>query len=633
MSHDIFADAPAKLDRQRETYRAAHGAPIARAPRVAIVHDWLVTYAGAERVLEQMIACFPQADIFSLVDFVEDRQFLQGKRATTSFIQRLPLARKKYRAYLPLMPIAIEQLDLSAYDLVISSSHAVAKGVLTGPDQVHVSYVHSPIRYAWDLQHQYLAQSNLTHGLRSVMARMVLHYIRNWDTRTSNSVDHFLANSQFIARRIKKVYQREADVIFPPVDVQSFMVGERKEDFYLTASRMVPYKKIDLIVEAFSRMPGKRLVVIGDGPEMKTIRAKAGPNIEILGYQPFAVLHDHMRRAKAFVFAAEEDFGIAPVEAQACGTPVIAFGKGGVLETVRELGQPHPTGLFFREQTVPAVVAAVREFEQHAQRFSALDCRANAERFSTATFRQRFMAFIEQVMPGSSRHGDGGPRASGTGAGSASASAGRQPVRVLALDQSGGLDEAEVSLLNVASHMRESVEVVLFDDGPFRLALEEAGVAVDVLDAPPLRGMSKRASRPKARTFSGIASLVRETVKRARHVDVIYANTPRTMLVGALAGMLVRRPVVWHLRNSVGADPLGRAQRLALRWCARVALERAIADSVASKHAFEAFAKGSRLRIDVVDETPSGQRQSSAADGQSESVSAILAQAAMRAAR
>ncbi len=639
MSHDIFADASATLDHPSETYRVLRTTSIARAPRVAIVHDWLVTYAGAERVLEQMIACFPQADIFSLVDFVEDRKFLHGKRATTSFIQRLPFARKKYRAYLPLMPLAIEQLDLGAYDLVISSSHAVAKGVLTGPDQVHVSYVHSPIRYAWDLQHQYLQQSNLTHGVRSFMARLVLHYIRNWDSRTSNSVDHFVANSQFIARRIKKVYQREARVIFPPVDVQSFHVGEDKEDFYLTASRMVPYKKIDLIVEAFSRMPGKRLVVIGDGPEMKAIRAKAGPNVEILGYQPFAVLHDHMRRAKAFVFAAEEDFGIAPVEAQACGTPVIAFGKGGALETVRELGEPHPTGIFFREQTVPAVVAAVRDFEHNARHFSALDCRRNAERFSIATFRERFMAFVEQVMPGATMHGDDAQSDDDVSGIGHSPAAG--PVRVLALDQSGGLDEAEVSLLNVASHLKESVEVVLFDDGPFRLALEEAGVAVDVLDAPVLRGATRRASLPKARTLSGIVSLVRETVKRARHVDVIYANTPRTMLVGALAGMVVRRPVVWHLRKSVGADPIGRAQRFALKWCARVALDRAIADSTASKHAFEAFTKARRLRIDVVDEAPSTQscadavkqRQSYVLRKQTESVSAILAQAAMRGAR
>lgn len=623
MSHDIFAESPATFE--GGAYRADSRMPIDRTPRVAIVHDWLVTYAGAERVLEQMIACFPQADIFSLVDFVEDRKFLQGKRATTSFIQRLPLARKKYRAYLPLMPLAIEQLDLSAYDLVISSSHAVAKGVLTGPDQVHISYVHSPIRYAWDLQHQYLAQSNLTRGLRSIMARVILHYIRNWDCRTANSVDHFVANSQFIARRIKKVYQRQADVIFPPVDVQSFVIGEQKEDFYLTASRMVPYKKIDLIVEAFSRMPGKRLVVIGDGPEMKSIRAKAGPNVEILGYQPFAVLHDHMRRAKAFVFAAEEDFGIAPVEAQACGTPVIAFGKGGVLETVRELGQPHPTGLFFREQTVPAVVAAVREFEAHAARFSALDCRANAERFSIATFRDRFMGYVEHVMPGATRNGDGdGLRGNDDASGGRQRRAEAAPVRVLALDQGGGLDKAEVSLLSVASRLKDSLEVVLFDDGPFRLALEEAGVAVDVLDAPVLRGMTNARRLPRSQTVAGTASLVRETVRRARHVDVIYANTPRAMVVGALAGMIARRPVVWHLRKGTASYPLGRVQRAALKWCARIALARAIADSAASKDAFEAFMKASRLRIDIVDEASSAPIMADAA------VSAILGEAAVR---
>lgn len=231
-------------------------APAARAakrkPRVAIVHDWLVTYAGAERVLEQIIDCFPDADLFSVVDFVEDkdRKFLRGKRATTSFIQRLPKARTKYRAYLPFMPLAIEQLDVSDYDVVISSSHAVAKGVLTGPDQFHISYVHSPIRYAWDLQHQYLQESHLTRGPKSMLARLILHYIRNWDVRTSNSVDKFVANSSFIARRIHKVYQREAEVVYLPVDVDAFVLETHKDDFYLTASRLVPYKKIDLIVEA-----------------------------------------------------------------------------------------------------------------------------------------------------------------------------------------------------------------------------------------------------------------------------------------------------------------------------------------------------------------------------------------------
>ncbi|WP_277183934.1 glycosyltransferase, partial [Caballeronia sp. BR00000012568055] len=195
----------APMPRPARSVSAANGMP-----RIAIVHDWLVTYAGAERVLEQIVACFPDADIFSVVDFLEDRSFLRGKRATTSFIQKLPFAKKRYRAYLPLMPLAIEQLDLSGYDLVISSSHAVAKGVLTGPDQVHISYVHSPIRYAWDLQHQYLQQSNMTAGLKSLIARMMLHYVRNWDIRTANSVNHFIANSEFISRRIHKVYRRSS---------------------------------------------------------------------------------------------------------------------------------------------------------------------------------------------------------------------------------------------------------------------------------------------------------------------------------------------------------------------------------------------------------------------------------------
>ena len=396
MSDETLAAAEtAALVPPAQPWRPAPAVAPSPTPRIAIVHDWLVTYAGAERVLEQMIACFPDADLYSLVDFLDDRTFVRGKRASTSFIQRMPFARKRYRAYLPLMPLAIEQLDLSAYDLVISSSHAVAKGVLTGPDQVHISYVHSPIRYAWDLQHQYLEQSHLTRGLRSAFARVVLHYIRNWDIRTSNSVDHFISNSEFIARRIKKVYQRDAQVIFPPVDVDAFELSENKDDFYLTASRLVPYKKIDLIVEAFSRMPDKKLVVIGDGPQMSIVRAKAGANVEVMGFQPFDVLHDYMRRAKAFVFAAEEDFGIAPVEAQACGTPVIAYGKGGALETVRDLSQSRPTGIFFNEQSAQAIVAAVANFERDARRFSPRECRANAERFSASNFRERFTDAVE----------------------------------------------------------------------------------------------------------------------------------------------------------------------------------------------------------------------------------------------
>jgi glycosyltransferase involved in cell wall biosynthesis len=368
--------------------------------KIAIVHDWLVTYAGAERVLASLINIWPQADLFSVIDFLsdEDRAQLGGKVAKTTFIQRLPQARTHYQRYLPLMPLAIEQLDLSGYDLIISSSHAVAKGVLSGPDQLHVSYVHSPIRYAWDLQHQYLLESGMSTGFKSKVARMILHYIRMWDQRTSSGVDDFIANSYFIGGRIAKAYRRESTVIYPPVDTLSFTPLETRQDYYFTASRMVPYKRMPMIIEAFAAMPDKRLIVIGDGPEMAKARAIHAPNVTLLGFQPFAVLLEHMRNAKAFVFAAEEDFGISPVEAQACGTPVIAFGKGGVLETVCGLDHPQPTGVFYNEQTVSALVAAIGEFEAAQSRISVQACRANAERFSAERFEQEIRNFVESRL-------------------------------------------------------------------------------------------------------------------------------------------------------------------------------------------------------------------------------------------
>jgi glycosyltransferase involved in cell wall biosynthesis len=366
--------------------------------KVAIVHDWLVVSGGAEKVLQQIIECFPDADLFSLVDFLEDRSIVRGKPVQTSFIQHMPFARRRYRGYLPLMPLAIEQFDLSHYDLVITSSYAVAKGVLVGPDQTHVSYVHSPIRYAWDMQHQYLRESHLTRGPRSWAARALLHYLRNWDAHSANGVDQLLCNSHFVARRILKTYRREACVVPPPVDVQGFDLCTRKEDFYLCASRMVPYKRIDLIVEAFAAMPERQLVVIGDGPQMSTVRAKATPNISILGYQPFEVLRNHMQRAKAFVFAAEEDFGIAVLEAQACGTPVITYGKGGALETVIPLGEPGSTGIYFPEQTVQSICAAIAAFDLSSHYFTPQACRENAERFSAAAFRHKFMVEVTQTI-------------------------------------------------------------------------------------------------------------------------------------------------------------------------------------------------------------------------------------------
>ena len=367
--------------------------------KIAIIHDWLTVYAGAERVLEQMLLCYPHADLFSTVDFLpyDQRGFIMNKPVQTSFIQHLPKAKTKYRNYLPLMPLAVEQFDLSGYDLILSSSHAVAKGVLVGPDQLHICMCYSPIRYAWDLQHQYLAESNLTHGLKGWLARWLLHKIRLWDVRTANGVDQFIGISHFIARRIAKAYRRDAAVIYPPVDVSGFAFQADKEDFYLTASRMVPYKKMPMIVQAFAAMPYKRLVVIGEGPEFDKCRAVAGPNVQLLGWQPFDVLKSHMQRARAFVFAAEEDFGITPLEAQACGTPVIAFGQGAALETIRGIGSECPTGVFFFEQSVVSIQNAVEQFEFVRNQISPEACRANAVRFAPERFSVEFSNFVEQA--------------------------------------------------------------------------------------------------------------------------------------------------------------------------------------------------------------------------------------------
>jgi glycosyltransferase involved in cell wall biosynthesis len=368
--------------------------------RVAIVHDWLVTYAGAERVLEQMLGVYPEADLYSLIDFVPEaeRAFLGGRNVRTSFLQRLPGMRRRYRSFLGLMPLAIEQFDLSGYDLVLSSSYAVAKGVLTGPDQLHLCMCYSPMRYAWDLQHQYLRETGLDHGVKGALARWMLHRTRLWDYRTASGVDGFIAISEFIARRIWKVYRRDSTVIYPPVDVERFTPEGPRESFYVTASRIVPYKRIDLLVRSFAAMPARQLVVIGDGPEARRIRAHAAPNVRLLGEQPFAVLRDHLRRARAFVFAAEEDFGIAPLEAQACGTPVVAFGKGGALETIRGLEDSEPTGVFFQEQSEASVIEAVELFEREQKRITAGACRNNAMRFAPDRFRRELRDHVEEQL-------------------------------------------------------------------------------------------------------------------------------------------------------------------------------------------------------------------------------------------
>lgn len=356
--------------------------------RIAVVHDWLPLYGGAERVLEQILTLFPQADLFTLMDCIpqNQRSFLRGIQPRTSFIQRLPYCSKAYRHYFPLMPLAIEQFDLSGYDIVISSSYAFAKGVLTGPDQLHICYCHSPIRYAWDLQNQYLACTGAIPGL---LARLLFHYIRLWDSRTAHGVNAFLANSRFISRRIHKTYGRDAQVVYPPVATDAFALEPNKEDYYLTASRLVPYKRIDLVVSAFARMPSKKLVVIGDGPELARVKSCAAPNVEIMGHQSAEKLRSLMQKARAFVFAAQEDFGITMVEAQACGTPVIAFGHGGAREIVID-GE---TGVLFQQQTENSLIEAVQAFE--TQTFDSELIRKNAGRFSGSNFREQFTAIVE----------------------------------------------------------------------------------------------------------------------------------------------------------------------------------------------------------------------------------------------
>jgi glycosyltransferase involved in cell wall biosynthesis len=364
----------------------------ATGPRIAVVHEWLLDFAGSERVLREILDLLPQADLFALLDLPDEelKNAIPRRAKATSFLQSLPRPRRWLRYYVPLMPLAIEQFDLSGYDIVVSSSHAVAKGVITGPRQLHLSYVHTPMRYAWDLQHEYLRAAGLDRGLRGWAARLALHRLRKWDVRTANGVDVFLANSAHVARRIRKAYRREAEVLYPPVDVSGFPLRQQKEDFYLTVSRLEPYKRVDLLLEAFGRRPDRRLVVIGDGPQMRHLRSMAAPNVELLGRLPTPEVREHMQRARAFLFAGIEDFGIVMAEAQACGTPVIAFGNGGAAEIVRGESAPHPTGILFGEQTADAVLEAIGRFEQDPARFAPGSCRENAMRFDRSRFRSRF---------------------------------------------------------------------------------------------------------------------------------------------------------------------------------------------------------------------------------------------------
>lgn len=360
--------------------------------KIAIVHDWLVTNAGAEKVLRAIVDIYPDADIFSLVDFLNDqdrKKVINGKFAKTSFIQNLPLSKKQFRNYLPLFPKAIESLNLDGYDLIISSSWAVAKGVNKKNHQIHICYCHTPIRYAWDLYDEYT--SSLKQP-KKFLVQQTLKYIRNWDINSVNRVDYFIANSKFVKNRIKKTYNIDSMVIYPPVDTNKFTLEEEKEDFYFTASRLVPYKKTKLIVEAFNQMPNKKLVVIGNGEEFESIKNMAKENILLLGYQEDIILIDHMKKAKAFIYAAIEDFGIVPIEAMSCGTPVIALGDGGTAETVID----GVTGIHFKNQTKEDIMLAVQRFE--TLDFDYKKISNLSQSYSIERFKKEFLDFLNSKV-------------------------------------------------------------------------------------------------------------------------------------------------------------------------------------------------------------------------------------------
>lgn len=367
--------------------------------KIALVHEWLTPKAtgGSELVVKEILS-FIDAEIFALIDFesTNPHSYLYQRKIHTTFLQHFPLSRNGVQKYLPLLPIAIEQLNLTEYDVILSSSHAVAKGVITRPDQLHICYSHTPMRYAWDLTFDYLDRSKLGKGIPGIIARYILHRLRQWDVTSSNQVDYFIANSHHTARRIWRCYRREAKVIYPPVQVQDFPFQPQKSDYYITISRLVSYKKISLIVEAFNQL-GKPLVVIGDGEEMAQLQAMAKANITLLGSVEYSILKQYLAQAKAFVYAACEDFGIAIVEAQACGTPVIAYNAGGATETVIDIRQDKEkgTGILFSPQTVEGLMEGVETFLELEKEINLENCRHQAEKFSSEVFKQSYLNFLE----------------------------------------------------------------------------------------------------------------------------------------------------------------------------------------------------------------------------------------------
>ncbi|WP_257797571.1 glycosyltransferase family 4 protein [Aggregatibacter actinomycetemcomitans] len=361
--------------------------------KVAIIHYWLVNLRGGEKVLEALCELYPQADIFTHVYIQEKFQnsVISKHKITTTFISKLPWAAKHYQLYLPFMPLALEEMDLSGYDLVISSESGPAKGVIVPPGVPHICYCHSPMRYAWDMYGEYRAKMG---KIKRFLAALFLHYIRRWDQLTSQQVTKFIANSQFVAKRIKSYYAQECMVIYPPVQVDAFELAQDSEDYYLILGQLVPYKKTDLAVRAFNQS-GKKLVVIGDGVQLELLKKIAQRNVKILGYQPFQVVKEYLMKCKALIFPGVEDFGIVPLEAMACGKPVIAFAQGGALETIKE----GITGSFFYKQTENSLNWAVSHFEQNFY-VEPYIIRQHAMLFSKENFKEKIHSYINQIITG-----------------------------------------------------------------------------------------------------------------------------------------------------------------------------------------------------------------------------------------
>ena len=384
--------------------------------KVALIHDWLTGMRGGEKALDTLCSLFPDAPLWTLVHVPGSvSKSIEARKIHTSFLQHLPFAKTKYRHYLPLFPMAAELTKVSAEDadVVISTSHAVAKAMVKRDKDrrpLHVCYIHTPMRYIWELYHQYKTEAPFG-AIGRLFYSLVTHYLRLWDYASAARVDYFVANSNTVKARIRKTYRMESEVIHPPVDISQFGTSEISDDFYLAVSGLSHYKRIDIAVEACSRL-NRRLVVIGEGKEMASLRKLAGPSVTFLGFQPESVVRDHYRRCRAFLLPGEEDFGMTPVEAQACGKPVIAYGKGGALDTVRgifpgEKWEPGYTGVFFDRQDVDSLVVSLKEFERLEPMFDPQAIHLHAEEFDEAHFKERLFRYIASKYSEFRAHSDG----------------------------------------------------------------------------------------------------------------------------------------------------------------------------------------------------------------------------------